>query len=94
MYYSHKFLRWFSGILLVLAVVFAALGLLAGGHLAVVGAAVAALGVGWGLGVLGVPLFSTGVEVVRALAATSLGLWQSIRGERYQTWAPAASIRR
>jgi hypothetical protein len=33
-------------------------------------------------------------DVLLAIAATALGVWQSLRGERYQTWTPANSVRR
>jgi hypothetical protein len=32
--------------------------------------------------------------VIAAFTGTGLGVWRSLRGERYQTWTPAASIRK
>jgi len=32
--------------------------------------------------------------IISALSGTGLGVWRSLRGERYQTWTPAASIRK
>jgi hypothetical protein len=33
------------------------------------------------------------VDIAGALLATGVGVWKSLRGERFQTWTPAASIR-
>jgi len=33
------------------------------------------------------------VDLLSALAGAGLGVWRSLRGERFQTWTPAASIR-
>jgi hypothetical protein len=38
--------------------------------------------------------FAQITEIVAAFAGTGLGVWRSLRGERYQTWSPAASIRK
>jgi hypothetical protein len=32
--------------------------------------------------------------VIAAFTGTGWGVWRSLRGERYQTWTPAASIRK
>ena len=92
-YVSHKLLRWFAiyllaaGALLLaaglaLASAWATLALLAGIGVATLVAAAAGFGPARKL-----------TEVASALAATGLGVWKSIRGERFQTWTPAASIR-
>jgi hypothetical protein len=33
-------------------------------------------------------------DILSALAATGLGVLQSLRGQRFQTWTPAGSIRK
>jgi hypothetical protein len=38
--------------------------------------------------------FAQIAEIMSAFAGTGLGVWRSLRGERYQTWTPAASIRK
>jgi hypothetical protein len=38
--------------------------------------------------------FAQVTEILSAFAGTGLGVWRSLRGERYQTWTPAASIRK
>jgi cellulose synthase/poly-beta-1,6-N-acetylglucosamine synthase-like glycosyltransferase len=94
-YVSHKLIRWFTIYLLAMAVVAVEIALMLGGHprIAValtVGGAVALL-----LGcVSSLKPFAQITGVVAAFAGTGLGVWRSIRGERYQTWTPAASIRK
>ena len=93
-YLSHKLLRWLAGVHLAAA---AGLGTLS-----------SVLAFGWrptvltllgGALVLGVgsaaKLSFAGklVEVPLALTATALGLFKSLRGERFQTWTPATSVR-
>ena len=34
------------------------------------------------------------IDILAAFAGTGWGVWRSLCGERYQTWTPAASIRR
>lgn len=94
-YVSHKLLRWLSiyflslgALVLCAALVSAGLGYVAG--LLVLAALLVIL-----LGALGaVKLFARGVDLLLALSGTGLGVWRSLRGERYQTWTPATSIRR
>jgi len=93
-YVSHKLLKWLAGFHL----------LAAGGCLA--GASVLALGWpatlgGTALGVLTLNLarlagWSAAASMLDALAmfaAVSLGVLRSCRGERFQIWQPAASVR-
>lgn len=94
MYLSHKFFRWFAGPLLVAAGLSggAVVGLLFGWAVPVFIAAVAGgiLLVGERLGIG--PLASV-VEALTAFAATAAGVVRSLRGERFQTWTPAGSVR-
>ncbi len=93
-YLSHKFLRWLS-------IYFFGIGALAflGALLAwdLPGLAIAIvvccslgiwLGARWHL-----KPFAQIVDLLTALAGAGVGVWRSLRGERYQTWTPAASIR-
>jgi cellulose synthase/poly-beta-1,6-N-acetylglucosamine synthase-like glycosyltransferase len=93
-YISHKLIRWLSIYFLAasaLAFLFAfisagypwiALGLL------ILAALAGVLG-----HALNVKPFSQIVDVLVALAGAGLGVWRSVRGERFQTWTPANSIR-
>lgn len=94
-YLSHKWLRWLSfyflvaaGLLFEGALVSAGLGWFA------VAAATALAGVLWLGGRPGFPLFNRVLDLLSALAGTALGVWRSLRGELYQTWTPAASVRK
>jgi cellulose synthase/poly-beta-1,6-N-acetylglucosamine synthase-like glycosyltransferase len=93
-YVSHKLLRWLT---IYLA---AAGGTLVLAGLALAGAWVAAavlVGFG-GLGLAAV-MFARGGplakarDILGAFAATGLGVWRSLRGDRFQTWNPPASAR-
>ncbi len=93
-YVSHKLLRWFAAYLLAAAVLCFAAGL------AVLGAWVllllcvlagAALLIAARLRPAGPPGKLVGIAA--AFAATGLGVAQSMRGERFQTWTPPASAR-
>ncbi len=93
-YVSHKLIRWFTiyslaGSVLALlgALLAAGYGLLAAGLLAT-----GALGVL--AGIYAVPPFVQVVDLLVALAGAGLGVWRSLRGDLFQTWTPAASIRK
>jgi cellulose synthase/poly-beta-1,6-N-acetylglucosamine synthase-like glycosyltransferase len=94
-YLSHKLLRWLSMCNLVMAAACFAAGLIAAGlmplalSLAVLGVMTLGLGKRWRLGPMP-HLWS----ILLALTATSVGVWLSLRGERFQTWTPATTIRR
>lgn len=91
-YASHRVIRWFGPLFLLLSGLFGMLGLMD------------TLGV-WqalALGAFGAPVFwllcRSGQkqalqiwEVLSTLLATSLGIVDSMRGKTYQTWAPAES---
>lgn len=93
-YVSHKLIRWFTIVWLAAA---AAFGL--------VGAAVAfgwpiALGLLAAAGVIyaiesyqRVRMLTAAVDALRSFAATGIGVWRAIKGERPRTWTPATSIR-
>jgi len=94
-YVSHKLLRWFTIYLLVLA------------YAAFLGAALVAGTFGLAAAMALVPLalwlfghrwpvqpFAQLFDILSAFAGAGLGVWRSLLGEVYQTWNPAASIRR
>jgi cellulose synthase/poly-beta-1,6-N-acetylglucosamine synthase-like glycosyltransferase len=94
-YVSHKLIRWFT--IYLLATSFAAFeaALMIAGHsrvaVALLVGGAAALLFGY---ISSVKPFAQISGIVAAFAGTGLGVWRSVRGERYQTWTPAASIRK
>ena len=93
-YVSHKLLRWVAIYLLAAgSAAFLAGITLAGGGI------VAACLLGAGVVLVAASLASTGGklatlrDVLAAFAATGIGVWRSLRGERFQTWNLAASAR-
>lgn len=93
-YLSHKFLRWLSIYFLAAgAIAFVAALLVAGqAWLACSAVAIAALGLLLGAR-WSVKPFVQIVDLLTALSGAGLGVWRSLRGEQFQTWTPAASIR-
>lgn len=94
-YVSHKLLRWFTIYLLALAWLAWLGAALAAGSLAL---AAAVLAVPFALWLFGhrwpVQPFAQAFDILSAFAGAGLGVWRSLLGEVYQTWNPAASIRR
>lgn len=95
MYLSHKLLRWFTIYLLGASALCVGLGLVAAGQWPVA----AGLGVGVPLGLYlghrhGLRPVAQIADALLAFAGVGVGVWRSLRGERFQTWTPAASIRK
>lgn len=95
MYVSHKLLRWLAIYNLALAGLTGALGLhLLGMPLPAIllaaagGAALLWCGHAWRI----TPLAQIS-EILVALLGAGIGVAESVRGKKYQTWTPAASIR-
>jgi hypothetical protein len=90
-YMSHKYLRWFSAVFLVLSAAFAIAAIAAMGHMLV-----AAIVVGLVLGILligrhvHVPVVSGVTEITLSILATGQGVMEAIAGHSYQTWTPPA----
>lgn len=92
MFYSHKFCRWFSAIPIIIA---------AGASVFCMFYAHFWLGMIWILCLailefgyaLHIPLLSLPGTVVRAILATTLGVFYSFRGERFVTWQSPRSTR-
>ncbi|MDB5826423.1 MAG: glycosyltransferase family 2 protein [Variovorax sp.] len=94
-YASHKLLRWLSIFFLAASLVFGMLGAASIGWWAVaVLLALSPLAI-WTIGSRW-PLrpFSQIYDILAAFAATGVGVVRSLRGERFQTWSPAASLRK
>lgn len=93
-YVSHKLIRWLAIYFLAGAGLAFALALLLAGHAGLVAIGFIALVIGFVLGqVWGLKPFSQLVEILKAFVGTGIGVWRSLRGERFQTWSPATSIR-
>ena len=94
-YLSHKVLRWLSGYFILLGAALAAIIVTL--HSGLIGLAVFALGL-TALALLAakgnVPVLSTIWEILVATAATAIGVYRSLRGERFQTWTVASSTRK
>jgi cellulose synthase/poly-beta-1,6-N-acetylglucosamine synthase-like glycosyltransferase len=94
MYVSHKLVRWFTIYLLAGCLLATYGALLAAGWYALAGLLTAAIVLTLVLG-LGLRLkpFSTITNILAAFTGVGLGVWQSIKGHRYQVWEPPASAR-
>jgi len=94
-YVSHKLLRWFTIYFLAISAVAFDAALIVAAHariaVALVICVAGALLLG---GFSSMKPFAQMTEIISAFAGTGLGVWRSLRGERYQTWTPAASIRK
>lgn len=94
-YVSHKLLRWFGIVFIALSALFFTLFLMAAGFgwLAAVLIVLAGGGIWAGLkyDVSPVPQI---VDILASFAGTGLGVYKSLRGQRFQTWNPAMSIRK
>jgi cellulose synthase/poly-beta-1,6-N-acetylglucosamine synthase-like glycosyltransferase len=93
-YLSHKFIRWLCIYFLVGAIGCFLLGLVVAGYgvLAVTALALGAIAL-WAGARWQIKPLSQIVDVLTALCGAGLGVWRSLRGDRFQTWTPAASVR-
>jgi len=94
-YVSHKWIRWLSIYFLGAATLAYLAALVCAGYAAVAGmlilAALGAAVLGWRWSI---KPFAQIVDLLGALTGAGLGVWRSLRGERFQTWQPANSIRK
>jgi cellulose synthase/poly-beta-1,6-N-acetylglucosamine synthase-like glycosyltransferase len=94
-YISHKLIRWFTIYLLAIAALAFEGALIVAGHAPLAAALAVCTAAALYLGcVSSIRPFAQFAGTMAALAGTGLGVWRSMRGDRYQTWIPAASIRR
>lgn len=91
-YISHKVLRWFGAPVLVVGLTSCGVAMIASGAPVLAGALWGAVAFSFWLGQAArVPVLSQLSEIALALAATFLGIIDSLGGKTYQTWAPAKS---
>jgi cellulose synthase/poly-beta-1,6-N-acetylglucosamine synthase-like glycosyltransferase len=94
-YVSHKWIRWLTIYFLVAGLAFVEVGLIFANEgieaflLASVASVVLVLGAVTASGPL-----AQAWDILCAFAATGLGVFRSIRGERMKTWTPVASLRK
>jgi cellulose synthase/poly-beta-1,6-N-acetylglucosamine synthase-like glycosyltransferase len=93
-YVSHKWLRWMAGFLLGAAALSGLLFLWLAFQWTGLAAASAGAGAFMLLDRLGVARVRAVREILSAFAATAVGVLRSYRGDRFQTWTPAQSVRR
>lgn len=93
-YVSHKLLRWFSGVLLALSGLMFLAGLAAMHAWIVLAGCVTAAVLVSAIGLVR-PSSLPGklLDIAGAFAATGIGVFRSLRGDRFQTWTPPASAR-
>ena len=95
-YLSHKYLRWLAGYFLVLGAAASAVIVHdRARRLAAFLGYVALLALlAFGAARFNLPVVTGLWEIMVAMWATALGVYKSLRGERFQTWAVASSTRR
>ena len=94
-YVSHKLIRWFTIYFLAISALAFDAALIAAGHARIAAALVICMAGALLLGLFSsMKPFAQIAGIISAFAGTGLGVWRSLRGERYQTWTPAASIRK
>jgi cellulose synthase/poly-beta-1,6-N-acetylglucosamine synthase-like glycosyltransferase len=94
-YVSHKLIRWFTIYFLAMSALAFDAALIVAGHARVAAALVICMAGALLLGLFSsMKPFAQIAGIISAFTGTGLGVWCSLRGERYQTWTPAASIRK
>jgi len=93
-YVSHKLIRWFTIYFLAIAAAAFEAALIVAGHARIAVALSAGTAAALLLGCISrMKPFAQMAGIIAAFTGTGWGVWRSLRGERYQTWTPAASIR-
>ena len=93
-YVSHKLLRWWSIYLLAFSFLLFETGLLLARWPLLAALPPILLGTLLWIGKqISIGPIVQAVEIIKSLSGAGVGIWKSIRGERYQTWQPSASIR-
>jgi cellulose synthase/poly-beta-1,6-N-acetylglucosamine synthase-like glycosyltransferase len=94
-YVSHKLIRWFTIYFLAISALAFDAALIVAGHARIAAALVICMAGALLLGLFSsMKPFAQIAGIISAFAGTGVGVWRSLRGERYQTWTPAASIRK
>jgi len=92
-YVSHKLLRWLTIYLLGFGLVALLAGVvLLNSAMALAFSVMALLGIG-GIALARPGKIAALQDVLLAFVATGLGVWRSVRGDRFQTWNPPDSAR-
>lgn len=93
-FFSHKTLRWWGASFMLLGLISLQLsGIFLGiGWYAFAGQ-VAAIATIYTLGSLGLPIFGSLLEIIRAVIATNIGVLEYYFGKAYSTWTPPKSSR-
>jgi len=93
-YVSHKLLRWFTAYLLAGSGAFILAGLaVAGAWTTFTILVLDAVAIGLLALLLPTGPLARAREMLSAFIATGIGVWRSLRGERFQTWTPVNSAR-
>jgi cellulose synthase/poly-beta-1,6-N-acetylglucosamine synthase-like glycosyltransferase len=94
-YLSHKYLRWLAGYFLVVgAAASAAIVLVAFGALPFVTYLLVLAAAAFAADRFNLPIVTSLWEIMVAMWATAIGVYKSLRGERFQTWTVASSTRK
>jgi len=94
-YLSHKYLRWLAGYFLVVgAAASVAIVLLAGGFMPMLVYVAILAASAFAASRYDLPVLTGIWEIMVAMWATALGVYKSLRGERFQTWTVASSTRK
>ncbi|MEE9356095.1 MAG: hypothetical protein V3U75_10945, partial [Methylococcaceae bacterium] len=91
-FYSHKTMRWWGALALFIATCCFLLGGLITGHflltsLLLTSAALLIIIAGK----VGLPGFSSIYEILKAIIATMMGVFEAMSGKKYEVWVPAKS---
>lgn len=94
-YLSHKYLRWLAGYFLVAgAAASAGIVLVAFGWLAFAAYLLVLAAAAFAADRFDLPVATGLWEIMVAMWATAIGVYKSLRGERFQTWTIASSTRK
>jgi cellulose synthase/poly-beta-1,6-N-acetylglucosamine synthase-like glycosyltransferase len=94
-YLSHKYMRWLAGYFLAIgAAASAAIVLVALGVLPFVIYVLLLAGGAFAADRFNLPIVTSLWEIMVAMWATAIGVYKSLRGERFQTWTVASSTRK
>lgn len=94
-YLSHKYLRWLAGYFLVVgAAASAAIVLVGVGFVAFLAYVALLAAAAYAADRFDLPVLTSLWEIMVAMWATAIGVYKSLRGERFQTWTIASSTRK
>ena len=94
-YLSHKYMRWLAGYFLAIgAAASAAIVLLVFGALPFAAYLLLLAGAAFAADRFDLPVMTSLWEIMVAMWATAIGVYKSLRGERFQTWTVASSTRK